>query len=139
VDARSDIFSFGSILYEMTTGKRAFEADSSMSTLGAIIHKEAEPLTSKVPHDLKKVITRCLRKEPERRFQHMDDLKIVLEELKQEYNSGALETERRRSRVRLARACGKPPWPVCYSSRLRAYGLFVPAHRRRKHGLRPYP
>jgi Tol biopolymer transport system component/predicted Ser/Thr protein kinase len=92
VDARSDIFSFGSILYEMTTGKRAFEADSSMSTLGAIIHKEAEPLTSKVPHDLKKVITRCLRKEPERRFQHMDDLKIVLEELKQEYNSGALET-----------------------------------------------
>ena len=59
-----------------------------MSTLSAIIHKEPESWRSKVPHDLEKVVTRCLRKEPERRFQHMDDVKVVLEELKEESDSG---------------------------------------------------
>src|SRR5262249_36509310 len=43
VDARSDIFSFGSVLYEMITGRRAFQGDSNMSTLAAIIHKDPEP------------------------------------------------------------------------------------------------
>ena len=90
VDARSDIFSFGSVLYEMVTGRRAFGGDSKMSTLGAIIHKEPEPLGSSTPQDLEKVIGRCLRKTPERRFQHMDDVKIALEELKEESNSGTL-------------------------------------------------
>ena len=93
VDARSDIFSFGSLLYEMVTGHLPFDADSNVSTLGAIIHKEPELLGSKVPHDLEKVITRCLRKDPARRFQHMDDVKIALEELKEESDSGIVRHE----------------------------------------------
>jgi len=90
VDARSDIFSFGSMLYEMLTGQRAFQGDSKISTLSAILNKEPAPLSAEIPHDLEKVVTRCLRKDPDRRFQHMDDVKIALLELKEESDSGTL-------------------------------------------------
>lgn len=90
MDVRSDIFSFGSVLYEMVTGHPAFESDSRMSTLAAIINREPVPLGGLVPHDLEKLITRCLRKDPERRIQHMDDIKLALEELKEESDSGKL-------------------------------------------------
>ena len=90
VDTRSDIFSLGSLLYEMSTGRSAFPGDSAMSTMGAILHKEPDPLTGEVPHDLQKLIQRCLRKDVARRYQHMDDVKVVLEELKDESDSGTL-------------------------------------------------
>ncbi len=88
VDARSDIFSFGALLYEMVTGQRAFRGESSISALAAIIHKDPEPLSAEVPRDLANLINRCLRKVPARRFQHMDDLKVALEDLKTESDSG---------------------------------------------------
>ncbi len=84
VDARSDIFSFGSVLYEMVTGRRAFQGDTKISTLAAIIEREPAPLNAEVPDELQKLITRCLRKEPARRFQHIDDVQIALQELKEE-------------------------------------------------------
>ena len=93
VDARSDIFSFGSVLYEMVTGQRAFQGDSKMSTLAAVLNQEPKPaseISRALPHDLEKIITRCLRKDSERRFQHMADLKVALEELKEESDSGLL-------------------------------------------------
>jgi Tol biopolymer transport system component len=93
VDARSDIFSFGAVLYEMVTGQRAFQGDSSMSTLAAILNKEPKPasqITSGIPRDLEKILSRCLRKDRGRRLQHMDDLKIALQELKEESDSGKL-------------------------------------------------
>jgi Tol biopolymer transport system component len=90
VDACSDIFSFGAVLYEMVTSRRAFQGDSKLSTLAAIINQEPAPLPAEIPHDLEKLITRCLRKDPERRFQHMDDVKVALEELKEESDSGRL-------------------------------------------------
>jgi eukaryotic-like serine/threonine-protein kinase len=89
VDARSDIFSFGTLLYEMVTGRRAFQCDTKLSTLSAVLHQEPKPLEN-VPHDLERVITRCLRKDPERRFQYMKDLKVELEELQEESESGGL-------------------------------------------------
>jgi Tol biopolymer transport system component/predicted Ser/Thr protein kinase len=90
LDARSDIFSFGSVLYEMITGRRAFQGDSKMSTLASIITQEPGPLPPVVPHDLEKIIGRCLRKDPARRFQTMADLKVTLEELKEDSESGKL-------------------------------------------------
>jgi Tol biopolymer transport system component len=65
--------------------------------LSAILKEEPEPpssLRSGVPHDLERIIARCLRKEPERRFQHMDDVKVALEELKAESDSGTAAMSR---------------------------------------------
>ncbi len=86
VDARSDLFAFGSLLYEMVTGQRAFHGASKLSTLSAILKEEPQPVSAVVadaPRDLEKIITRCLRKDPARRFQDTDDLKIALAELKE--------------------------------------------------------
>ena len=93
VDARSDIFSFGAVLYEMITGQRAFQGDTKMSTLAAILHKEPVPvghIIADVPQDLEKIITRCLRKELDRRAQHIGDIKLALEELRDDSASGKL-------------------------------------------------
>ena len=67
VDARSDIFAFGAMLYEMVTGARAFPGGSTAETLNAVLRAEPKrpsALTSGVPLDLEKVILRCLRKNP---------------------------------------------------------------------------
>uniref|UniRef100_Q020K1 non-specific serine/threonine protein kinase n=1 Tax=Solibacter usitatus (strain Ellin6076) TaxID=234267 RepID=Q020K1_SOLUE len=93
VDGRSDIFSFGSVLYEMATGRRAFEGINKISTLSAILHKEpkaASEISQAVPVELEKIIARCLRKDLERRAQGIADIKLALEELKEESESGKL-------------------------------------------------
>jgi serine/threonine protein kinase len=93
VDARSDIFSFGSVLYEMVTGERAFRGASVMATLAGILNAEPKPLTSiapDVPRDVEGLVQRCLRKDPDRRFQHMDDIRIALVDLKEESDSDRL-------------------------------------------------
>src|SRR5512136_1893954 len=94
VDARSDIFSLGSVLYEMVTGQKAFQGASKMSTLSAILHQEPKPvsgITPAIPADLEKLINRCLRKDPQRRWQAMADLKVSLDELKEDSDSGRLQ------------------------------------------------
>jgi serine/threonine protein kinase/Tol biopolymer transport system component len=93
IDARSDIFSFGSVLYEMVTGRRPFQGASKISTLSAILHKDQQPpgeLTADVPAELEKIIARCLRKDPDRRAQHVGDIKLALEELQEDSVSGKL-------------------------------------------------
>jgi Tol biopolymer transport system component/tRNA A-37 threonylcarbamoyl transferase component Bud32 len=90
VDARSDIFSFGSVLYEMVTGRPAFHGKSKISTLAAVIDREPEPLSGVVPYDLEKVVSRCLRKDPDKRFHHMVDVRVALAELKEDSDSGKL-------------------------------------------------
>ena len=72
VDARSDIFSFGAVLYEMVTGQKAFQGDSKMSTVAATLKQEPKPISQVVPGipgELEKIINRCLRKDRERRYQ----------------------------------------------------------------------
>ena len=93
IDARSDIFSFGSVLYEMITGRRAFRGETRVSTLSAILKEDPQPISTIVedsPRELERIVARCLRKDPARRFQHIDDVKIALEELKEESDSGKL-------------------------------------------------
>jgi serine/threonine protein kinase len=73
LDARSDIFSFGSVLYEMVTGRRAFQGEAKIATLSAIIKEDPQPISAAVPdvpRDLEKIIGRCLRKDPDRRPTH---------------------------------------------------------------------
>jgi len=91
VDPRSDIFSFGSVLYEMITGQRAFQGDTKISTISAILNKEPASLSADISRDIEKTIARCLRKDPARRFQTMADLKVALQELKEDSDSGKLE------------------------------------------------
>jgi eukaryotic-like serine/threonine-protein kinase len=95
VDARSDIFSFGAILYEMLTGKRAFSGDSTMSTLAAVLQSEPHPLSGQMadalPREVERLVLRCLRKDLNTRAQHMADLKLALAELLEESQSGSLQ------------------------------------------------
>jgi serine/threonine protein kinase len=88
-DTRSDVFSFGTVLYEMITGRRAFSGATRMSTLADILTREPEPPSQTIPglsRDLEKLILRCLRKSPERRWQSMADLKVALEDLREEFD-----------------------------------------------------
>ena len=77
VDARSDIFSFGTILYELLAGKNPFRAATSTETMTAILRHEAPPLA--VAPALAQIVARCLDKRPERRFQSAEDLAFALE------------------------------------------------------------
>ena len=77
VDYRSDQFSFGSILYEMATGRRAFQRASAPQTLAAIIQDEPEPiagLNTKIPAPLRWIVERCLSKEARNRYSSTEDL-----------------------------------------------------------------
>jgi Tol biopolymer transport system component len=76
VDARSDLFSFGCVLYEMLSGKRAFDGKSAASVIAAVLEREPEPL--KAPSPLERVLKRALAKDPEQRFQTARDLKAAL-------------------------------------------------------------
>ena len=84
VDHRSDIFSFGAILHEMITGRRAFRRDTMAETMTAILKEEPEELTESNPNinpSLVRIVHRCLEKKPERRFQSTSDLGFALESL----------------------------------------------------------
>jgi eukaryotic-like serine/threonine-protein kinase len=93
VDARSDIFSFGSVLYEMLTGRRAFDGETKATTMAAVIALDpASPsgISRSLPAGMEQLVLRCLRKDPQRRWQNMSDLKVALQDLKEESESGKL-------------------------------------------------
>jgi eukaryotic-like serine/threonine-protein kinase len=76
-DARSDIFSFGTVLYEMLSGRRAFAGGSSAAAIGAVVHKNPEPI--KTAPALEAIVRKCLSKSPDGRFQTAADLRQALE------------------------------------------------------------
>ncbi len=112
VDARSDIFSFGSLLYEMVTGRQAFTGENRLAVLAAIVRGEpgkVSVLVPSVPPELEKLIARALRKDPERRWQAMADLRVALTEIKEESESGVqapIEAPRPKRLSRWAWAAG---------------------------------
>jgi serine/threonine protein kinase/Tfp pilus assembly protein PilF len=92
VDSRTDIFALGAILYEMLTGKRAFQKPTSPETMSAILNEDPPEMSivSNVPPALQRIVHRCLEKAPERRFQSTTDLTFALEALS---DSGAIRGE----------------------------------------------
>jgi serine/threonine protein kinase len=93
VDPRSDIFSFGVVVYEMVTGRKAFAADSMISTLSAILRDEAPPMGEIVgtAPELDQLVQRALRKDPVERWQSMSEIHAQLVALKQRADSGILQ------------------------------------------------
>ena len=86
-DTRSDIFAFGCILYELLSGRRAFPGETIIAALTAAATAEPKPLEG-APERLDELIRLCLRKDPERRLQHFDDARIMLEVLREGLGSG---------------------------------------------------
>ena len=91
LDGRSDIFSFGSVLYEMVTGRRPFVADSPLAVMAKILNEDP-PAPSRVAASVspavERTILRCLRKDPARRYQTMADLRVELEDLAADLSGG---------------------------------------------------
>src|SRR5438105_2270597 len=96
VDFRSDQFSFGSILYEMATGKRAFQKGTSVDTLSAILHEDPEPVSEinpQAPAPLRWIVVRCLAKDPDGRYASTKDLARELANLRDHISEASLSSE----------------------------------------------
>jgi serine/threonine-protein kinase len=108
VDSRSDLFSFGSVLYEMLTGRRAFAASDAVGVASAVIEKEPAPMGTilpSIPPALDRAVRRCLAKDPEERWQSARDLLLELEWISESdprAGEGTLPASRSRSRELLA-------------------------------------
>ncbi|MCC6588570.1 MAG: serine/threonine protein kinase [Bryobacterales bacterium] len=112
VDARSDVFSCGAVLYEMATGNRAFKGENSITVLSAVLRDDPPSMvaaTPEIPSELEVVIARCLRKDPDDRYQTMSEVMQELGALKQSSEDGSLY---RAKTVTLAPAPVAAPAPV---------------------------
>ena len=92
IDQRSDIFSFGCILFEAATGKKPFEGDSIVKSLHSLIYEPApqiKDLNPSAPAELQRIIRRCLAKDPDERYQTIKDVAIELKELRRELETNA--------------------------------------------------
>ena len=81
-DVRSDLFSFGAVLYEMITGRRAFRGDSPASVIGAILKEDPPSIVdadASAPEELNRIIRSCLAKNPDERWQDAHDLRLELQ------------------------------------------------------------
>ena len=112
VDFRSDQFSFGSILYELSTGKRAFQRNTTAETLTAIIREEPEPVGAvnpKAPAPLRWIVERCLAKEPEERFETTRDLARDLASIRDHLSDAVVVSGEAQAAPPTARRMR--PWP----------------------------
>ncbi|HKO99657.1 MAG TPA: protein kinase [Pyrinomonadaceae bacterium] len=119
VDSRTDIFSFGVVLYEMLTGRKPFEGESAMDVIGAILHKEPTPvreLMPEVPSEIERIINKLLRKDCDERYQTVKDLLVDLKDVRKELefqdklklSSGSSRPSKRTEAINVTSASGAP-------------------------------
>lgn len=112
VDARSDIFSFGALLYEMATGRSAFQGGSVLSVLSAVLRDPVRPVSevvASVPPQVDSIVARCLEKDPDRRWQSMREVETALLALQAQPDSGSLYRSAAQPAPPLTVAVAAPP------------------------------
>jgi len=94
VDGRSDIFSLGAVMYEMLTGRRAFQGNSDIATLSAVLRDEVTPISAlvrDVPSEVEDLVNVCLRKDPNARWRNMKEVALLLSALKRHWDAGGMQ------------------------------------------------
>jgi eukaryotic-like serine/threonine-protein kinase len=105
IDARSDLFSFGTVMYEMSTGKKPFTGNNSLVTLDAVLHQKPIPprdLNPQMPVELEGIIGKAMEKDRRHRYQSAAEMKSDLALLKQQTESGLTKTAGHTARLRVA-------------------------------------
>src|SRR6202451_390640 len=104
IDFRSDLFSFGVVMYEMSTGKKPFTGKNSLMTLDAVLHEKPIPpgeLNPKVPVELEGIIGKAMEKDRKQRYQSATQMKADLQQLKRENESGQVKSGFQQARLRV--------------------------------------
>ena len=112
IDFRSDLFSFGVVMYEMSTGKKPFTGKNSLMTLDAVLHEKPVPpgeLNPKVPVELEGIIGKAMEKDRKDRYQSATQMKADLQQLKRESESGQVRSGLHTAKLRVAsKTFGRP-------------------------------
>ena len=149
LDGRSDIFSFGTVLYEMLSGRRPFEARSSAEVISAILTREPSPISSLGHGDYgeEQLLRKCLEKDVAQRYQAMSDLIVDLEQIRRDYESGQVRPPAVASSSMLTPAVTVPKQSRLRRSRIEliltvvtlavAAAIYVASSRTRKPALTP--
>lgn len=113
VDARSDVFSFGCIVYEAATRRKPFRGASEVDVMHRIVHGQPEPIDdTTIPADLRRVVRRCLAKSPEERIQSMKDLAIELREIAANWDELPTASDASHAKTIIVASPRKRRWPM---------------------------